>query len=165
LILALYQHPMRSFRKQLLQFLEQEDFEKNLTLIYKFPTQKTINALFAFLCSPDKKIKKNATIAMGEVVSKIAETDMDYARDIMRRFLWSLNEESGWIGWGSAEAMAEIMARNKELAQEYYKFLISYISEGDNYLLFEDLREEVILGLKRLSQVHPHLVNEVSHLL
>lgn len=156
---------MRNFRKQLLQFLEQEDFDKNLNDIHKFPTQKTINALFAFLCSPDKKIKKNAVIAMGEVVSKIAENDIESARGIMRRLLWSLNEESGWIGWGSAEAMAEIMVRNNDLAQEYHKFLISYISEGDNYLLFEELRKEVVLGLKRLSQVHPHLVKEVSHLL
>jgi hypothetical protein len=156
---------MRNFRKQILHFLEQEDFEKKLNEIHRFPTQKTLNALFATLCSSDEKIKKNTAIAMGEIVSKIAENDMNYARDIMRRLLWSLNEESGWIGWGSAEAMAEIMARNKELAQEYYKFLISYISEGDNYLLFEKLRKEVILGLKRLSQVHPHLVKEVGHLL
>lgn len=156
---------MRNFRKQILHFLEQEDFEKKLNEIHQFPTQKTLNALFATLCSSDEKIKKNTAIAMGEIVSKIAENDMNYARDIMRRLLWSLNEESGWIGWGSAEAMAEIMARNKELAQEYYKFLISYISEGDNYLLFEKLRKEVILGLKRLSQVHPHLVKEVGHLL
>ena len=156
---------MRDFRKQLLHFLEKENFNKNLQDIHNFPAQKTINALFAFLSSPDKRIKGNAIVAMGEIVAKIAETDMDYARDIMRRFLWSLNEESGWIGWGSAEAMAEIMARNDNLAQEYHKFLISYISEGDNFLLFEDLRKEVILGLKRLSQVHPHLVKEVGHLL
>lgn len=156
---------MRDFRKQLLHFLEQEDFDKNLKDIHKFPIQKTINALFAFLCSPDKKIKNNAILAMGEVVSTIAENDMNHAREIMRRFLWSLNEESGWIGWGSAEAMAEIMSRNDDLAQEYHKFLISYISEGDNYLLFEELRKEVVLALKRLSEVHPHLVTEVNHLL
>lgn len=156
---------MRDFRKQLHHFLEQEDFDKRLNEIHEFPTQKTLNALFAFLCSPDKKIKNNAIIAMGEVVSTIAENDIESARDIMRRLLWSLNEESGWIGWGSAEAMAEIMARNDALAQEYHKFLISYISEGDNYLLFKELRKEVVLGLQRLSKVHPHLVKKVSHLI
>ena len=48
---------MRNFRKQLLQFLEQEDFDKNLSDIHKFPIPKTINALFAFLCSSNKAIK------------------------------------------------------------------------------------------------------------
>ncbi len=87
---------------------------------------------------------------------------MDSARMIMRRLVWSLNEESGWIGWGSAEAMGEIMARNKKLADEFHKFLISYISEGDNYLQFEELRKEVFIGLKRLSQTQPHLVRGVN---
>jgi hypothetical protein len=156
---------MRNFNKQILNFLEQKHFEENLNGIHKFPPQKTVNVLFSFLCSTDKAQKKRAIMAMGEVVSEIAENDLESARTIMRRLLWSLNEESGWIGWGSAEAMAEIMARNNILAEEYYKFLISYISEGDNYLLFEELRKEVISGLRRLSQVYPHLVKEVGHLL
>ena len=102
---------------------------------------------------------------MGAVVSRIAEADLESARMVMRRLIWSLNEESGWIGWGSAEAMGEIMARNEILAREYHTILISFVTEGDNYLLFDKLREEVVRGLKRLSQVHPHYVQEVQHLL
>ncbi len=66
---------------------------------------------------------------------------------------------------GSAEAMGEIMARNNTLAREYHNILISYVTEGDNYLLYDKLREEVVQGLNRLSQVHPQLVQEVQHLL
>ena len=95
----------------------------------------------------------------------MAETNLESARSVMRRLIWSLNEESGWIGWGSAEAMAEIMARNFTLANEYHKILISYVSEGDNYLLYDKLREEVVRGLKRLSHVYPQLVQGVQHLL
>jgi hypothetical protein len=117
------------------------------------------------LCSTKKIIKERAVIALGEIVSTLAESDMDSARIIMRRLTWSLNEESGWIGWGSAQAMGEIMARSSKLADEFHKFLISYISEGDNYLQFEDLRNEVIQGLKRLSQTRPDLVKEAAYLL
>ena len=156
---------MRSFNKEILQFISHKDFEKNLNSLHKFPMKKTINALFSFLSSTDKLVKENAILAMGEIVSKIADSDLESARTIMRRLTWSLNEESGWIGWGSAEVMGEIMARNEKLAEEYHKLLISYISEGENYLLFEKLRKEVILGLKRLSMVRPHFVKDVSHLL
>lgn len=156
---------MRAFRKQILSFLEQDNFDKNLSYIHEFPAPKTINALFGFLSSTDKVVKGRAAVAMAEVVVKIAEDDLDSARDIMRRLLWSLNEESGWIGWGSAQAMAEIMVRNKTFAEDYSKFLISYISEGDNYLWFDELRKEVKIALKRLAQVYPHLVEEASHLL
>lgn len=156
---------MRTFNKNILQLISQKDFKKTLHKIHDFPTTKTINALFSFLLSTDKMIKENAIIAMGEIVSKMAENDLETARTIMRRLTWSLNEESGWIGWGSAEAMGEIMARNETLAEEYYKILMSYISEGENYLLFEELRKEVVLGLKRLAKVRPELVEELNELI
>jgi hypothetical protein len=156
---------MRSFNKEILQFLSQKDYNKNIKIIHNFPVQKTINALFSFLSSTEKIIKENAILALAEIVSKLAENDIESARNIMRRLTWSLNEESGWIGWGSAEALGEIMARNKQLAQEYHKMLISYICKGENYLLFEELRKEVILGLKRLGKAHPDLIVEIKHLI
>jgi hypothetical protein len=157
---------MRKIKPVVLSILEHPDFENTLEQIHDLPPQKTINVLFSFLCSPHDSIKNNAVIAMGELVSTMAETDMEKARVVMRRLIWSLNEESGWIGWGSAEAMGEIMARNEMLAREFHNLLISFVTEGNNnYLLYDKLREEVIRGLKRLSQVRPQLVKEVQHLL
>lgn len=157
---------MRKIKAVVLSLLENPDFDISLSTIHDLPPQKSINALFSFLCSPDKSIKNKAVIAMGEVVSRMAETDLESARTVMRRLIWSLNEESGWIGWGSAEALGEIMARNETLAREYHNLLISYIIEGtNNYLLYDKLREEVLLGLKRLSLVRPQLVKEAQHLI
>ena len=156
---------MRSLKKEVLEFLEQTDFEKNLREIHKFEAKKLVNALFPFLYNTDKRIKDRTIMAMGEVVSKIAKDDLDFARTIMRRLMLSLTEESGGIGWGAPEAMGEIMARSEKLAEEYHKILISYTLGGGNELDFEDLQKDVIAGLKRLSQVHPELVKEVEHLL
>ena len=124
-----------------------------------------MNVLFSFLCSTDKGLKENTVTAMGEVVSKIAEDDIEFARTVMRRLMLSLTEESGGIGWGAPEAMGEIMARSEKLAEEYYKILISYTLGGGNELDFDDLQKDVIAGLKRLSKVYPDLVKEVEHLL
>ena len=156
---------MRSFKKEVLEFLERRDFEINLREIHKFEAKKLVNALFSFLCSTDKKLKERTVTAMGEVVSKIAEDNIESARIIMRRLMLSLTEESGGIGWGAPEAMGEIMARNEKLAEEYHKILISYTLSGGNELDFEDLQKDVIAGLKRLAEVHPHMVKEVNHLL
>ena len=156
---------MRSFKKEVLEFLERNDFEKNLREIHKFEAKKLVNALFPFLYNTDKRIKDHTIMAMGEVISKIAKDDLDFARTIMRRLMLSLTEESGGIGWGAPEAMGEIMARSEKLAEEYHKILISYTLGGGNELDFEDLQKDVIAGLKRLSQVHPELVKEVEHLL
>lgn len=156
---------MKKFKKELLEFLERDDFEENIQKIHKYDERKLVNALFSFLCSTDKKVKENAVTAMGEVVSKIAADDIEFARTIMRRLMLSLTEESGGIGWGAPEAMGEIMARSEKLAKEYHKILISYTIGGGNELDFEDLQKDVIAGLRRLSQVRPALVKEIEHLL
>ena len=156
---------MKKFKKEVLELLEQNDFETNIQKIHKYDERKLVNALFSFLCSTDKKVKKNAVTAMGEVVSRIAEDDIEFARTIMRRLMLNLNDESGGIGWGAPEAMGEIMARNEKLAEEYHKILISYTIGGGNELDFEELQKDVIAGLKRLSLVRPILVKEVKHLL
>jgi hypothetical protein len=157
---------MQKIKPLVLSILEHPDFNNILQNIHELPAQKTINALFSFLCSADKSIKNKAVIAMGEVVSRMAEANLESARTVMRRLIWSLNEESGWIGWGSAEAMGEIMARNQTLAQEYHNLLISFVLDGtNNYLLYDKLRAEVVQGLKRFAQVHPQLVQAAQHLL
>jgi hypothetical protein len=156
---------MKKLKKEVLELLEQNDFGNNIQKIHKYDERKLANALFPFLCSTDKKIKEHAVTAMGEVVSKIAENDLEFARTIMRRLMLSLTEESGGIGWGAPEAMGEIMARSEKLAEEYHKILISYTLGGGNELDFEDLQKDVVAGLRRLSRVRPTLVKEVERLL
>ena len=156
---------MKTIKRDVLKFLEQDDFENQLENIHKLPPMKVVNALLSFLLNTDEFIKTRAVIAIGEVVSNLAEKNIETARIIMRRLMLSLTEESGGIGWGSPEAMGEIMARSEELAEEYHKILISYAEGGGNELDFEGLQKSVIAGLKRLAEVHPYLVKDVKHLL
>ena len=156
---------MKNFKGDILNFLEQDDFEKNLKNIHKFPPKKVVNALFSFLVTTNQTIKQHTIIAMGEVVSRLAEDDIESARIVMRRLMLSVTEESGGIGWNTPEAMGEIMARSEQLATEYHKILISYTVGGGNDLDFERLQKSVIAGLKRLAEVHPNMVKGVKHLL
>jgi hypothetical protein len=156
---------MKKIKTDVLKFLEQDDFEKNLKDIHQFPAMKVVNALLSFLVTTNHTIKKHTVIAMGEVVSRIAEEDIESARIIMRRLMLSVTEESGGIGWNTPEAMGEIMARSEQLANEYHKILISYTMGGGNELDFEGLQKSVIAGLRRLAKVRPHMVKEVIHLL
>jgi hypothetical protein len=103
--------------------------------------------------------------AAGEVVEHLAATDKESARVIMRRLLWSLNDESGGIGWGAPEAIGEIMARDETLAREYSSMLVSYLDEEGNFLEYEVLQRGLLWGLVRLAEVRPHLLESaVPHL-
>ncbi len=87
---------------------------------------------------------------------------MESARVIMRRLMWSLNDESGGIGWGAPEAMAEIMASHAGLAEEFVRVFISYLDPEGNFLEYEVLQRGLLWGLVRLAGVRPALVKQAS---
>ena len=148
----------RQLKKKIQQLLLQKDFESGLAEIGRMPARKAINPLFSFLCSPDELLKWPAVKAMGEVVDRLADADLESARVIMRRYIWQLNDESGGIGWGCPEAMGEIMARNENLADEFWCILISYIRPDGNFLEHEVLQRGVLWGVGRLAHARPQLL-------
>lgn len=129
----------------------------------QMPLKKVTGPLFSFFCDADELVKWRAVSAFGRVVDALARQDMEAARVMMRRLMWSLNEESGAIGWGAPEALGEAMAHNSSLAKEYHRILISYAQEpesGDgNFLEHVPLRRGVYWALARLAEVQPDLVH------
>ena len=148
----------RQLKQTIKKLLLQKDLESGMTEIGRLPARKAINPLFSFLCSPDELLKWRAVMAMGEVVDRLATEDMESARVIMRRYMWQLNDESGGIGWGCPEAMGEIMARNKNLAEEFWCILISYIRPDGNFLEHEILQRGALWGVGRLAHARPGLL-------
>ncbi len=158
--MSLDQKSNRPLKKKIQKLLLQEDFEKGLSQIGDIPARKAINPLFSFLCSLDELLKWRAVTAMGEVVTRLADEDLESARVIMRRYMWNLNDESGGIGWGCPEAMGEIMARNENLAAEFWCILISYIRPDGNFLEHEVLQRGVLWGVGRLGHARPQLLKD-----
>jgi hypothetical protein len=153
-------------RRRIAALLGADDFQDRLQEWSQFPSRQVINPLFSFIYSPDERIKGRAVTAMGRVMAGMADEDMESARNIMRRFIWNLNDESGCSGWGSPEAMGEIMAAHERLAEEYYRILLSYIDEDGNPLENGMLERGVLWGIGRLAQVRSHLLDSaVRHIL
>ncbi len=157
--------PTRRLKKLVLELLQHPDLTTCIEKILCFPHRQVVNPLFSFLYSLDEQIKWRAVSAMGAVIDALAEQDMESARIIMRRFIWNLNDESGGIGWGSAEAMGEAMALNEKLAEEYAGILVSYIRPDGNYLELEDLQKGALWGLGRLAHARPQLVKDAASFL
>jgi len=145
-------------RKLVRSLLESPDFERNLISKDLLP-EKIINPLLSFLFETDEVIRWRAIRAVGVTVSAICRKAVEPARVIMRRLIWSLNDESGGIGWGSPEAMGEIMAEDETLAREYHRILISFIDENGNLLENPELERGVLWGINRLAQKRPELLN------
>ncbi|EFK08202.1 conserved hypothetical protein [delta proteobacterium NaphS2] len=147
-------------KAQMLDILYRSDAEAGLLELGRYPTKRIVNALFPLLYSQDEIIKWRAVTFMGIFMADLAEKDMEAARNVMRRFMWNLNDESGGIGWGSPEAMGEILARHQGLAEEYAVILLSYADEDGNYLELPMLQRGLLWGIARFSEVAPQVVKD-----
>ena len=156
---------VRSLKKHIAGLLYQDDLDKALEELCRLPGLQAVNPLFSLLLHQEEKPRWRAVIAMGVVVKNLADTNMEGGRTVMRRLMWSLNEESGGIGWGAPEAMAEIMARHEGLAEEFSAVFTSYMDRSGNFLEYEVLQRGVLWGLARLAVARPDLVRgSVAHI-
>jgi hypothetical protein len=99
-----------------------------------------------------------AAAALGACVAVLARDKPEEARIIMRRFMWHMNEESGNLGWGVPESMAETLARSALLAKEFSRVLLSYIwntGREDNFVDYAPLRRSCYWAVGRLLQAGP----------
>lgn len=153
----------RALKRQVRRLLGSPDLDSALAQICRMPPRQVVNPLFSFFCSLDQTLKWRSVSAMGAVVANLAAGEAEFARVVMRRLMWSLNDESGGIGWGAPEAMAEIMACSPMLADEFGAILLSYIQpQGNNYLEHALLQRGLLWGLGRLAHVRPSRVRPAA---
>jgi hypothetical protein len=149
-------------RNETLELLRSDDFGSVLERVRGASSRRMIRPLFSALYSADPLTKWRAVELLGVVVARLADEDMEISRDAMRRLMWSLNEDSGAIGWGAPEAMGEIMARHEGLAREFAHVLVSYMREDGNFLEYEPLQRGVMWGVGRLAQSRPELLRSMD---
>jgi HEAT repeat protein len=146
-------------KRRISRLLGSSDIEAVIEELRRLPAAKVINPLIGALCSNDEVRRWHAITALGPIVADLANRDMEAARVVMRRFMWSLNDESGGIGWGAPEAMGEIMTCHDGLAGEYAHMLVAYMREDGFFLELEMLQRGLMWGLGRLAQAKADLLS------
>jgi len=144
-------------RKRILERLLSARIDQTDSELNRFTPMQVINSLFSFLYHGNASMKSTAVSLMGKTVAALAEDDMESGRNVVRRLMWNLNDESGSIGWGSPEAMGEILARHEKLACEYGHILASYTRPEGNYLENDILQRGLLWALLRVWRTRPEL--------
>lgn len=159
----------RELKRNILSLLGRPDLVDILPELLSLADRDLIGPLFSALCHTDHLVRWHAVSAFGPVVCRMADRDPESARIVMRRFLWSLNDESGGIGWGAPEAMAEIMSRSAVLAGEYIHMLISYIRvdgpeafQDGNFIELPMLQRGVLWGVGRLIPHYRQILEQMG---
>ncbi len=159
----------RAIKKQVLDLLAGGNLVASRRALAGLPAGEVVHALFSAICRENPVVRWHAVTCMGDAVARIAEGDLEAARIILRRFLWSLNDESGGIGWGAPEAMAECLCRDERLAGEYAHMLVSYMREDGeelcqdgNFIEHPLLQRGVVWGVARLAGCRRELLQQLG---
>jgi HEAT repeat protein len=142
----------------IISLLGWESIEAILAEMKLLLPRRTLSSLIAALFHTDDRIRWHAVSTLGVVVAGLAAEDMEAARAVVRRLLWSLNDESGSVGWGAPEALAEIMANHEGLATEYAYALTACMREDGFCLELPALQRGLMWGIGRLAGRRPDLL-------
>lgn len=114
-----------------------------------------VSRAVAVLYEQDPILRWRAVEAVGVLTATLFQRDPQAAKDVLRRLMWSLNEESGSIGWGAPEALAETMAREPSLAEEFLPVFFSRIQGAHLESVPPALCEGFLWAMLRLWEAFP----------
>jgi len=119
-----------SWKAELDQMLSREDFP-GLLRAARRETAKVIRFLTSRLYSADEDQKWRAVRALGQVAGRREILGDRKAAELLQRFFWSLNDESGAVPYGVPEAIGEILAVRPELQPQFLPILCSMVTEEE----------------------------------
>lgn len=94
------------------------------------PTQATLSVLVSLSYDADELIRWRAVEGVGEVAGVLARTDIERVRNLIRRLLWSMNDESGGVGWHAPETIGEVLANVPSLVGEIGILLTAFLRQA-----------------------------------
>lgn len=154
----------RKIKKRVLQLLA-GDLATARQELKQYDEHGLVNPLFSALYRPEERLRWQTVTLFGEVLARLADKNMEAARNVMRRYIWSLNDESGGIGWGAPEAMAEGIFHHDRLCEEYMHMLLSYMQpdgplahQDGNYLELPALQRGLLWGIARVAEKRAELL-------
>lgn len=152
----------KHFRETIQSLLESSEWIAARCSLNTLPASSLANALPAFLCSAEDRVRWRAVQAMGDALCRLARVDMEAARRVLRRLLWSLNDESGGIGWGAAEAMGEAAARHEGIAREFGPIIMALLREDGYHIQFAPvaMQRAALWSVCRASGIYPQFLSD-----
>jgi len=126
--------------------LAARDYKKLAAWIKK--NRAAVRSLSSLLFDHDEIIRWRAVEAIGIAAAVKAENNTEYVRNLIRRFFWMMNDESGNICWNAPEAIGEILRNNPLFIPKFAKMLVSFLNE-------EPFQSGVRLAISRAAEINP----------
>lgn len=128
-----------------MEMLQRGDSEGLEQLVLEQPS--AIRYLQGRLWDAEQRVRQHAAEALGSA----AATRPELGREILRRALWALNDESATNGAPVLPVIGEIGFRNPEV-------VAPFVGPMTSYLWDDGLRPGILRALSRIAESAPHLV-------
>lgn len=147
---------LRSLKTQLKAWLESPEWRQHLPEIAE-GGMASAGPLMAFLMY-EPVMRLRSAVALGTLAATLYPEHPEQAKDVMRRLMWRMSEESGNIGWGVPEAYAEILVQCDAMTKPFCGMLLTTIIDlgrDDNYCDNDVLRRSCFFAIGRFLQAKP----------
>jgi HEAT repeat protein len=128
-----------------------ERYDRRAVVELALEDRRVVPALNRLLFDEDELIRWRAVEGFGW----LAREDPFLLEKIIARLIYTMNDDSGSIGWGAPYALGEICACDPDLVEDFFPIVISSID-------LEVFRHGVIWAIGRVAPVRPDLVADTG---
>ena len=140
--------PLREHKAATLEMLQRRDLDG--LVAWSKTVRSPFRLLLSHAYSQDELIRWRTVEAVGRVAGRLGRDDLEPVRELVRRLLWLMNDESGGLCRIAPELIAETLGRVPQLIPEYAGILPSFLIE-------EPFERGTHWALWRLSCLQPEL--------
>ncbi len=116
---------------------------------------QAVPVLQLLLFDEDELVCWRAAEGLGRAAVVLARVGLEPVRELLRRLLWLMNDESGGLLWYGPQCLAAVIANVPALAPEFGDILASFLEE-------EPFRTGTRWGLWRISGTSPEVVRAAA---
>lgn len=147
---------MSNIREEVNNLLKDSRYQELVARALESPG--ILRYLFRLLYHPYGLTRWRAIEGLGCITEAMQQQNPEAVREVIRRLLWSMNDESGTTGWSAPEAIGEIIRRNPE---EYKEFISIVVNASEE----EIFHRGIAWTLGRIGSLRADLVQEFIPLL
>ncbi len=141
----------QKLKQKLVEALERNDLDSLLRL--EISPRQLVTALVRLAYDKETLVGWRAIQAVGVVAKQLVPRDAALLRETTRKLLWSMNDESGGVGWSAPELIGEIVAADPVRFADLIPILAN-AHDVEEFLF----RPGVLYALGRIAEVDPGAV-------
>ncbi len=147
--------PRRLGKERVRRMLETGDLRGIVGRVSEVGAPRVLREVTRALFDRDEVVRWRAAVATGRLAAAIATSDLEAVRELLRRVMWWMNDESGALLWNGPQVMAEVLVQVPALRTEFGALLPRYLGESP----FE---RGAAWALWRLGSVDPDVVGDAE---